>query len=138
MIVTLDNYLTSNGRHPYLINEWNGEYEKNALKMIATVSEFASLAGFTIKDITSGWRTPALNKSLGGASQSKHLFAQAIDVSDPDKIFGKWLCDNVGMLRSRGCALESLSKTHASDDPKERWTHLQLVIPASGNIIFLP
>jgi hypothetical protein len=138
MLITLEKYLTSNGRHPEAIKEWNGEFEKNALKTIALVSEFASLAGFTIEDINSGWRYPNLNKKVGGASQSKHLFAQAIDVSDKDKIFGAWLCDNVRLLRERGCAIESLAKTHHSDIPSGRWVHFSIVIPASGKIIFTP
>jgi Peptidase M15 len=138
MILTLEKYLTSNGRHPEALKEWSGEFEKNALKTIALVSEFASLANFKIKDITSGWRYPNLNKKVGGASQSKHLFAQAIDVSDPEKKFGIWLVSNVALLRDRGCSVESLVKTHHSDNPMERWIHFQTQIPPSGNIIFNP
>lgn len=136
MILTLEKYLTSNGRHPEALKEWTGEFGKNAIKTIALVSEFSSLAGFTIEDITSGWRYPNLNKKIGGASQSKHLFAQAIDISDKDKMFGIWLSKNVKLLRERGCAIESLVKTHHSDIPSQRWLHFQTQIPASGKIIF--
>jgi hypothetical protein len=136
MIVTLDKYLTSNGRHPEALDLWCEEYTPNAMKTIALVSEFASHANFKIEDVTSGWRYTNLNKKVGGSSQSKHLFAQAIDVSDPDRKFGIWLSSNVGLLRERGCAIESLVKTHGSDDPKSRWVHFQIQIPASGHIIF--
>ena len=131
MILTLDKYLTSNGRHPECLKMWTGEYEKNALKTIATVSEFASLAKYTIPDITSGWRPSWLNKQVGGSSTSKHLFAQAIDVADPDHVFGKWLVNNVALLRSRGCAVESMLNTPT-------WAHFQIVLPASNHVIFSP
>jgi hypothetical protein len=131
MIITLDIYLTSNHRHDSVMKEWTGDFEKNALKTIALVSEFASLANYNIPDVTSGWRPTWLNKQVGGSSQSKHLFAQAIDVSDPDHVFNKWLCSNVGLLRERGCAIESPMATPG-------WTHLQTIIPNSGNIIFSP
>jgi len=131
MIVSLDKYLTSNGRHPEALEIWTGEFEKNALKTIALISEFADLAKYKIPDITSGWRYPNLNKKVGGASQSKHLFAQAIDVADVDGVFNKWLSSNVGLLRERGCAIESRLATPT-------WLHLQTVIPNSGNIIFSP
>jgi hypothetical protein len=136
MIITLEKYLTSNGRHPEVMKEWDGTYEKNALKTIATVSEFSSLAGFVISDITSGWRTSWLNRNVGGSTSSKHLFAQAIDVSDPDRLFGQWLSNNVALLRSRNCAIESLATTHAAEDPLKRWVHFQIVIPASNHVIF--
>ena len=138
MILTLEKYLTSNGRHPEALELWTGEFEKNALKTISKVSQFADLAKFEIKDITSGWRYPNLNKKIGGSSQSKHLFAQAIDVSDSDKKFGLWMISNVSLLREHGCAIESLVKTHCSDEPMKRWLHLQTQIPNSGNIIFNP
>jgi len=138
MIITLEKYLTSNGRHTGMIKEWTGEYEKNALKTIALVSEMASLADFIIPDCTSGWRSFGLNKQLGGASSSKHCFAQAIDVSDPDRKFGLFLVSNIAMLRDRGCAMESLTITHVSDNPLKRWVHFQIIIPHSGNVVFLP
>ena len=138
MIITLEKYLTSNGRHPEVLKEWGGEYEKNALKTIAMVSEMASLAGYDIPDVTSGWRCSWLNRQVGGSSSSKHLFAQAIDVSDPDRKFGQWLVNNIALLRDRGCAIESLTVTHASDDPSQRWVHFQIVVPASNHIVFIP
>jgi ABC-type proline/glycine betaine transport system substrate-binding protein len=131
MIITLDKYLTSNGRHNNVITEWSGEYEKNALKTIALVSEFASLAKYEIPDVTSGWRPSWLNRNVGGSTSSKHLFAQAIDVADPDHVFNKWLCANVSLLRSRGCAIESPVATPS-------WTHFQIIVPPSGSIIFNP
>ena len=138
MILSLDTYLTSNHRHDNVMKDWTGVYLPSAMKTIALASEFASLAGFTITDITSGWRPEWLNRNLGGAASSKHVTAQAIDIADPDKVFGKWLAANIGALRERGCAIESLTRTHASTDPAGRWTHIQTIIPPSGNIIFMP
>ena len=138
MIVTLDKYLTSNGRHPEVMKSWDGSLEKNALKTVAMISELASLANFEIKDITSGWRPTWLNKQIGGSPTSKHVYAQAIDVSDETKEFGTWLINNVALLKSRGWAIESLSITHAGDDLKKYWVHCQQILPPSGNVIFSP
>ena len=138
MIITLEKYLTSNGRHPEALKEWTGEFEKNALKTISMASEIQSLSGIDIKDISSGWRYSNLNKKVGGASSSKHLFAQAIDFPDPTGEIGKWAVSNISFLRSRGWAMESLSKTHSGTDKSKWWTHFQTQLPASGNIIFNP
>lgn len=135
MIITLDNYASSNGRTGLSVPD---DLIPNARKIIALASELASLAKFQIKDITSGYRSASYNKQIGGSPTSKHCFAQAIDISDPDKSFGLWLSSNLEALKERGCAIESLTVTHASDDPAGRWLHLQSLLPKSGHLIFLP
>jgi hypothetical protein len=135
MIVTLDIYATSNGRTSLEVPE---DLIPNARKIIALVSELASLANFQIKDVTSGYRSASYNKQIGGSPTSKHCFAQAVDIADPDKTFGLWLGSNLEALKERGCAMESLTITHASDDPMGRWIHIQSIIPPSGHLIFLP
>ena len=138
MILNFENYITANGRHPNFLNSFPEDYRANAMKIIALASELASLAGFTITDVTSGYRTPEFNKSINGSASSKHCFAQAIDIADPTLFFGSWLATNEGALRERGCAIESLKTTHASQNPAGCWVHIQSVIPASGNVVFEP
>lgn len=141
VIINLNNYLTSNGRHPEALRDetlWTGEYSANAAKTIAMASEIQSLSGVEIVDITSGYRYPSLNKKVGGSSSSKHMFAQAIDLSDKTGELGKWAMANIAFLRSRGWAMESLAVTHFGEDKTKWWVHFQTQLPKSGNVIFSP
>ena len=49
--------------------------------------------------IGSGFRSPALNKAVGGVKNSQHMTGQAADIHIPDEATGKrwfvWLMDNV-------------------------------------------
>lgn len=49
--------------------------------------------------IGSGYRSPALNKAVGGVKNSQHMTGQAADIHIPDEATGKrwfvWLMDNV-------------------------------------------
>ena len=49
--------------------------------------------------IGSGYRSPALNKAVGGVSNLQHMTGEAADIHIPDEATGKrwfvWLMDNV-------------------------------------------
>lgn len=49
--------------------------------------------------ISSGYRSPTLNKAVGGATTSQHMTGEAADIHIPDEATGKrwfvWLMDNV-------------------------------------------
>ena len=49
--------------------------------------------------IGSGFRSPALNKAVGGVKNSQHQYGEAADIHIPDEATGKrwfvWLMDNV-------------------------------------------
>ena len=49
--------------------------------------------------IGSGYRSPALNKAVGGVKNSQHMTGEACDIHIPDEATGKrwfvWLMDNV-------------------------------------------
>ena len=49
--------------------------------------------------IGSGYRSPALNKAVGGVANSQHMTGEACDIHIPDEATGKrwfvWLMDNV-------------------------------------------
>lgn len=53
---------------------------------------------FGVVDINSGYRCPALNKAIGGASQSQHIFGEAADITcRAVDIFhlAQWIKDNL-------------------------------------------
>ena len=82
----------------------------------------------------SGWRPRAVNQRVAGsANKSKHITAQAIDLSDDDGALGRWVLTANGKmwLASIGLWAEHPNKT-------PRWCHLQTVAPGSGARIFFP
>lgn len=72
--------------------------------------------------ITSGYRNPEKNASIGGAKNSAHLFCQAADISDPKGDLGEWLLQNQEVLEEVGLWMEAPHKTNTS---RGRWIHLQ-------------
>lgn len=82
----------------------------------------------------SGWRPRAVNMSVpGSALRSKHITAQAIDISDDDGSLDKFCMTAAGKLwlSTIGLWLE-----HPNATP--RWCHVQTVAPTSGNRVFFP
>lgn len=80
---------------------------------------------------TSGWRPAAVNASTpGAAKRSKHMTAQAGDVSD-DESLDTWCMTNQGKAALMLC---KLWMEHPSNTPG--WTHFQTVPPKSGSLIF--
>jgi hypothetical protein len=63
--------------------------------------------------------------------KSKHLYGQAVDISDPARSLQAWCKNNVPLLESTGLWMEDFSVTNT-------WCHFQIVPPASGNRFFMP
>lgn len=63
--------------------------------------------------------------------KSKHLYCQAVDISDPNQELQKWVLANVELLESTGLWCEDFSAT-------KNWVHFQILPPASGNRFFKP
>lgn len=82
--------------------------------------------------ITSGWRPAAYNATIPGAAlRSRHITGEAVDLADPAGELDQFLFDNQGLLAAHGCFMEHPLAT-------KNWTHLQSVMPRSGNIVFIP
>ena len=131
MIITRQMYLK--GREKKF--ELTDDLSNNANKIIARASELLSRAGIDKAYVTSGWRPKSINSSVGGAPNSLHIYCLAIDIFDKNKTLGQWCVTNLEALSEIGLWMESLTKTHAGDEP---WVHLQCQAPPSGNRIFLP
>jgi len=90
--------------------------------------------------VNSGFRTMQhhleIYKAKGTAPskipmKSKHLYGQAVDISDPQRLLQTWCKQNVQILESTGLWMEHFSVTTT-------WCHFQIVPPPSGNRFFMP
>jgi hypothetical protein len=63
--------------------------------------------------------------------KSKHLYGQAVDISDPNRELQNWCKKNISLLESTGLWMEDFSVT-------KNWCHFQIVPPASGKRFFMP
>lgn len=50
-------------------------------------------------NISSGYRCPRLNKAIGGASNSQHLYGQAADIKGVGRVTNKMLYDSIIELK---------------------------------------
>lgn len=63
--------------------------------------------------------------------KSKHLYGQAVDISDPHQKLQKWCLANVKKLEEVGLWCEDFSAT-------SNWVHFQIIPPKSGKRFFIP
>ena len=63
--------------------------------------------------------------------KSKHLFGQAVDVSDPKGEVKAWVKANLDLIEKIGLWMEAFDHTPT-------WVHFQIVPPASGRRFFIP
>jgi hypothetical protein len=87
-----------------------------------------------VRTVNSGWRPKAVNKATANAApNSKHLTAQAVDLSDDDEALDRWCQTSDGLAALEAC---ELWMEHPDHTP--RWCHVQTVPPASGKRVFRP
>lgn len=84
-----------------------------------------------VVQVTSGYRSPAYNKKIGGKVKSLHMAGQAVDIYDPRKRLAKWCVANQARLEEQGLWAEDPRATR-------NWMHLQSVPPSSGNRFYIP
>ena len=63
--------------------------------------------------------------------RSKHLYGQAVDISDPKQKLQAWCKANEAALVEIGMWMEDFSAT-------SNWVHFQIVPPGSGKRFFMP
>lgn len=81
--------------------------------------------------MTSGYRSPEHNKSIGGARSSKHMSGEAIDIFDPSKALAKFVFTKQQLLADYGLYCEDIRCT-------KNWVHFQSKAPKSGSRFFIP
>lgn len=124
--------------HKYELDKQSDEIQKNLLELLEKVNKVRTQWGKPMI-VTSGLRSMEdhlrIYKEKGITDpakipmKSKHLYGQAVDISDPDLELTKWLKDNPKVLEDIGLWCEEGNKN---------WVHFQIVPPASGHRWFLP
>lgn len=127
-MITIRDYFM--GREGLIPKGQEEEIFGNARITVARASELLSAFGEDRK-VTSGYRPASINKAQGGAPNSLHMYALAVDLSDPDRRLGAWCLANPKRLEEIGLWVESLTSTPG-------WVHVQCRPPKSGKRFFIP
>ena len=86
------------------------EHQLNLCK-VATAWNIVRTAYGLPMAVSSGYRDLAFNASIGGAPNSWHTKAGAIDIEDPKQELQKWIIKNKDVIRKAGLQLEPFAKT---------------------------
>lgn len=128
MTITVAEYL---GQHSAgHESELTDEIRANAAVIVDRANQLLD-AFAEDRGLRSGWRPAGVNGAVGGASKSKHMTGQAIDINDNDGSLDAFCKDNPALLESIGLWLEI-------DTATPTWTHCQSVPPKSGRRFFIP
>jgi len=134
-VISIDDYFM--GRDKAYPREWSFDIRDNAELLLKRVNlllaKFYADTGHPCPAVTSGWRTVEINRRVGGASNSKHLSGEAIDLRDTDNALDEWLLSPPGRMALVEC---NLYLEHP--DNTFGWCHLQCCPPRSGNRVFRP
>lgn len=118
-------------RDTQFAEEWTPEIEANAQLTMTKADQLLTAFGEE-RSVNSGWRPAAVNTATAGAApRSKHMTAQAIDLSDPEGDLDEWCFARPDLLEKLGLWMEHPASTKG-------WCHLQTVPPKSGNRVFYP
>ena len=128
-MITLQEYFQ--GRDKEYPDDLTTDLRINAQETVIRINTLLGYFGES-RDITSGWRPPAVNAATTGAAPlSKHMTCQAIDVKDPEGDLDEWCLTHPEILGKIGLWQEHPASTKG-------WTHLQTVSPKSGKRVFYP
>ncbi len=122
---SLDDYLMNRGTSP----EWNLEKKQYALILLGRVNNLLQFLNYKegTLQVSSGFRTQAINKKSGGAPNSGHCLGKAIDIKDSSGLLKKQI--TINLLEQFDLFME-----HPLHTPT--WCHLD--ITRRINRIFIP
>lgn len=116
------------------------EVQANLKDLLEKINKVRSAYGKPMT-VTSGFRSMDdhlriyKEKSITDQSKipmkSKHLYGQAVDISDPKQELQSWCLANEAKLAEIGLWMEDFTAT-------KNWCHFQTVAPKSGKRWFLP
>lgn len=105
------------------------EITANLAKLLRKINMLRELFGEAFV-ITSGYRSPEHNRSIGGSAKSAHCTGEAIDIQDHNHELADWIVEN-NLLESFDLYMEARAATPG-------WCHLSTRKTASGTREFLP
>lgn len=111
--ITVDEYFA-----PMVLGKVPSYMRLNATDLLVRVNSLLDAVNwFGVITISSGYRSPAHNKKIGGARKSLHMEARAVDIADPTHALYLRILDNPWALSRFGLWMEdgSVAKT---------WVHL--------------
>lgn len=76
--------------------------------------------------VTSGYRSPELNKAINGSATSQHVLGQAADIDTPSRIENKRLFDMIKEMISDGKISVGQLIYEYGDDTGPDWVHVSL------------
>jgi uncharacterized protein YcbK (DUF882 family) len=113
----------------YDLDDQNDEIKENLEELLEKINKIRDLYGKPMT-VTSGLRSMADHKRIYAAKgitdeskipmKSKHLYGQAVDISDPNKELQNWCKQNESELKDIGVWLEDFAAT-------KNWCHFQIV-----------
>lgn len=136
MIITRETYFK--GRDVAYRSNMTDEIEQNAAHTIVCANAGLALYRADCPDapeneVNSGWRPPALNAATPGAApMSRHMKAQAVDISDPDGNLALWSVRNKERLIAVG--ILGMERPEAT----KGWAHWQTVSVGANVFVFWP
>lgn len=95
------------------------EFEANLAALLERLNKFRLMYGKPMV-VTSGYRTPAHNKKIGGAKWSRHCVCMAADFADQNQDIKNWVKDNPNVLEDCDLYMEDPSVTPT-------WIHLDIM-----------
>lgn len=108
----------------------------NLLNLLPKINYIRFLYGKPLH-VSSGYRPPSINASVGGSKKSAHLLCMAVDFKDPDGSFALWCLNNLPALKKVGLYMEdprwTMKKTNAG---YAGWVHLDT--RKRSNQVFIP
>lgn len=130
-VLTLDEYFQGRERSKLYRIYFNAEVFNNAKSLIEKVNGLLKELRYPTPRISSGWRPPPYNKSIGGSRRSWHIVGRAVDLSDNGEL------DILLTLRPELLEKYGLWLEHSDYTPG--WTHLDTGVRAARAVrIFKP
>ncbi len=126
-MITVDDYLSTHGRHMDRLEWVSPAVERNAKILVRNVNALLLLSGFSGVRVSGGFRDMLSNRSVKGASPfSRHMTGEALDLADLHREIGKWALAHPEALVTCGLWAEPLSLTPT-------WLHVQTT-PVPGGL----
>ena len=125
-MITLREYLKGRAR----LEDMYDQVQENVVELLMRINIVRNLYGKPMI-VTSGYRSPEYNKSIGGSANSAHCTGQAIDISCKDGKLKEWIKYNPKSLEELGFYFEDFDYTPT-------WVHFTIRPPKSGKRFFKP